>query len=127
MVKARLKRVFKAIGLRRHDHDIHKLTLRRLILICCALSLMIVAFASFLFYNDPRSKYDLVRPGRRTLPEGFRASSDDEAITTKDDVKLELQKLRSQLNGLDIYGNFKDDALSDYKVLQGYLDQPLVD
>jgi hypothetical protein len=129
MVKSRLHKIAKAIGIRRHDHETHPVTLRRLILLACLFSLSIVAVSSWLFYRDPRSKYDLVRPGRRTLPESFRADQSDlgKGETTKSDVKLELQKLQSQLNGLDLYGNYKDDALSDYKVLQGYLDQPITD
>ncbi len=126
-LKEWLHRLAKAIGIRRHAHDLHSLTLRRLILLACLFSLMLVATGSWLFYKDPRSKYDLVRPGRRNLPEGFRADQDKSLSgeITRDDVKLELQKLQGQLTGLDIYGNFKDEALSDYKVLQGYLDQPI--
>jgi hypothetical protein len=117
----------KMVGIKRHAHDLHALTLRRLILLACGFCIILVIFASWLFYKDPRSKYDLVRPGRRNLPESFRADQ-DKSLTgevTKSDVKLELQKLESQLTGLGIYGNFKDDSLSDYKVLQNYLDQPL--
>ncbi len=129
MVKNKLQKFAKAIGIRRHEHESHPVTLRRLILLACLFSLSIVAVSSWLFYRDPRSKYELVRPGRRTLPESFRADQSDlgRTETTKSDVKLELQKLQSQLNGLDLYGNYKDDALSDYKVLQGYLDQPIRD
>jgi len=127
--KKTLHSIAKSIGIRRHAHEHHPLTLRRLILIACLLSLSIVAFSSWLFYSDPRSKYDLVRPGRRNLPDTFRAdqSGDVSEEITKSDVKVEIQKLQGQVNGLDIYGNFKDDALSDYKVLQGYLDQPILD
>lgn len=119
----------KAIGIKRHAHDLHWLSLRRLILLSCGFCLLLVVMASWLFYKDPRSKYDLVRPGRRNLPESFRADQDKSLSgeITRDDVKLELQKLQGQLTGLDIYGNFNNDALSDYKVLQGYLDQPIVD
>jgi hypothetical protein len=119
----------KSVGIVRHLHEEHPMTLRRLILISCVFSLVMVTIASWIFYNDPRSKYDLVRPGRRTLPDSFVVDQNDSSggETTKSDVKIEIQKLQSQVNGLDIYGNFKDDALSDYKVLQGYLDQPILD
>ncbi len=127
-LKKNLHSVAKSIGVKRHGHEEHRMTLRRLILLACTFSLIMTAYASWLFYNDPRSKYDLVRPGRRELPDSFRVDqSDSNSETTKSDVKVEVQKLQGQLNGLDIYGNFKDDALSDYKVLQGYLDQPVIE
>ena len=69
-----------------------------------------------MFYSDPRSKYDLVRPGRRVLPESFRAEEVKNEDKTRDDLKLELQNLQKQLNGLDIYGSFNDQSLSDGKV-----------
>lgn len=124
----RLHSFMKAVGISRHGHESHPVTLRRLILIACFVSICIVIFASWLFYSDPRSKYDLVRPGRRALPESFRADkgTDLAGDVEKSDVKVELQKLKSQSDGLEIYGNFKNDALSDYKVLQGYLDQPIL-
>ncbi len=127
-LNSRLHRVMKAVGIKRHGHESHPVTLRRLILIACSISIIIVIFSSWLFYSDPRSKYDLVRPGRRKLPETFQANKSNELSgdIEKSDVKIELQNLKGQLDGLDIYGNFKDDALSDYKVLQGYLDQPIV-
>ncbi len=126
-VRSFLHQFAKITGIKRHAHDLHTLTLRRLILVSCLFSIFLVVIASWMFYSDPRSKYDLVRPGRRNLPEDFRADQDKSLSgeITSDDVKLELQKLQGQLTGLDIYGNFKDEALSDYKVLQGYLDQPI--
>lgn len=133
MVSTKLKQkahaFLKAVGVKRHGHESHPITLRRLILIACAVSIVIVIFSSWLFYSDPRSKYDLVRPGRRKLPETFQAdkSSELSGDIEKSDVKVELQKLKGQLEGLDIYGDFKDEALSDYKVLQGYLDQPIIE
>jgi hypothetical protein len=120
------QRTARFIGIKRHAHEEHPMTLRRLILFACVFSLMIVGTSSWLFYQDPRSKYDLVRPGRRELPEEFRADEGTLA-DTKDDIKLEIQRLRTQLRGLEIYGGFNDDALSDYKVLQNYLDQPVVE
>jgi hypothetical protein len=121
-----LHRFARSVGIKRHLHEEHPLTLRRLILLACLFSLVIVGISSWLFYKDPRSKYDLVRPGRRELPEAFRADEGSVA-NSKDDVKLEIQRLRTQLKGLEIYGGFNDDSLSDYKVLQNYLDQPVVE
>lgn len=121
-------RLAKSVGIKRHAHEHHPMTLRRLILSACLFSLLIVAISSWMFYKDPRSKYDLVRPGQRELPESFRA--DDESsnsVESKDDVKLEIQRLQGQLNSLDTYGNFNNDSLGDYKVLQGYLDQPILE
>lgn len=125
-IQKKLHAVARSVGIMRHLHEQHPMTLRRLILVACTFSMIMVTFASWAFYNDPRSKYDLVRPGRRNLPDSFKVdqSEDSGGEVTRSDVKVELQKLQGQVNGLDIYGNFKDDALSDYKVLQGYLDQP---
>ncbi len=116
-------------GLKRASHEIHSLTLKRLILLACGLSLAIVVASSWMFYSDPRSKYDLVRPGRRVLPQEFRA---DQSVSTSQektgsDVKLQLESLRAQLEGLKIYGDFRNDGLSDSKILQSYLDEPVVE
>ena len=131
MVKKNKKfshKLAKSVGLKRHSHEHHPMTLRRLILLACLFSVLIVSVSSWIFYKDPRSKYDLVRPGRRELPDSFKADENsNNNFTTKDDVKLEIQHIRSQLNGLDSYGNFTNDSLSNDKVLQNYLDQPVLD
>lgn len=120
--------IAKSVGIKRHAHEHHPMTLRRLILLACLFSLGIVFISSWFFYRDPRSKYDLVRPGRRDLPESFKVEeSSGVTFDTKQDVKLELQHLQNQLNDLDKYGNFTGDALSNDKVLQNYLDQPVID
>lgn len=127
-LKKSIIKLAKSVGLKRHPHEFHKITLRRLILVACVFSLVIVGISSWLFYKDPRSKYDLVRPGRRELPDSFKI--DDERANnfdTKEDVKLEIQNIRSQLKGLDSYSNFTNDSLSNDKVLQNYLDQPVLD
>ena len=125
--KERLHNLAKSVGVLKHKHEHHPLTLRRLILLCCVFSLILVGISSWMFYSDPRSKYDLVRPGRRVLPESFRAEEVKNEDKTRDDLKLELQNLQKQLNGLDIYGRFNDQSLSDGKVLQSYLDQPVLE
>lgn len=131
MVKLRFKEhlhgLAKNVGVIKYDHEGHPLTLRRLILLCCVFSFILVGISSWMFYSDPRSKYDLVRPGRRVLPESFRAEEVKSEDKTRDDLKLELQNLQKQLNGLDIYGGFNDQSLSDGKVLQSYLDQPVLE
>lgn len=131
MVKSRIKKwlhsLAKSVGLLKREHESHPLTLRRLILLCCVFSFILVGISSWMFYSDPRSKYDLVRPGRRVLPESFRAEEVKNEDKTRDDLKLELQNLQKQLNGLDIYGSFNDQSLSDGKVLQSYLDQPVLE
>ena len=126
-VKIRFHKFARSVGIKRHAHESHPMTLRRLILSACLFSLVIVGISSWVFYKDPRSKYDLVRPGQRALPESFRAEDESGVVETRDDVKLEIQRLQSQLNSLDGYGNFNNDQLSDYKVLQGYLDQPILE
>lgn len=126
-IGAKLHRLAKSVGIRRHEHEHHPMTLRRLILLACLFSILIVSISSWIFYSDPRSKYDLVRPGRRELPQSFRAEDDASNVESKDDVKLEIQRLQGQLNSLDTYGNFSNDSLSDAKVLQSYLDQPVLD
>ncbi len=126
-IRARMHRLAKSVGLRRHSHDLHRITLRRFILAACLFSLLITGISSWMFYKDSRSKYDLVRPGRRDLPESFRTEDEASSLKTREDVKLEIQHLQGQLNSLDSYGNFNNDQLSDYKVLQGYLDQPILD
>lgn len=128
MVKVRKKfsRFLRSIGIRRHGHEAHRFTLRRLILCSCLFAIGIVGVSSYLFYADSRSKYDLVRPGRRELPEAFQAESNlNQEDATREEVASELSEMKTQLDGLDIYGTFSDDALSDYKVMQGYLDQPI--
>lgn len=124
----RLHKLAKSVGIRRHAHEHNSLTLRRLILLACLFSLVIVGVSSWIFYKDPRSKYDLVRPGRRELPDSFQAEEDSGAkFETKEDVKVELQHIQNQLKSLDSYGNFTNDSLSDDKVLQNYLDQPVLE
>ena len=125
-IRKRAHKLAKSIGVLKHEHEEHPLTLRRLILVCCMFSLILVGISSWMFYSDPRSKYDLVRPGRRDLPESFRAEEVRGEDKTREDVRLELQNLQKQLNGLDIYGGFNDQSLSDEKVLQNYLDQPVL-
>lgn len=126
-IKSLLHRAAKSVGLKRHEHDHHPFTLRRLILVVCLFSLVIVGVSSWVFYKDPRSKYDLVRPGRRELPESFRVEDESASLDSKEDVKLEIQRLQGQLNSLDSYGNFNNDSLSEGKVLQNYLDQPVLE
>lgn len=125
--KRGLHKLAKSVGIKRHDHEHHPFTLRRLILVVCLFSLLIVGVSSWAFYKDPRSKYDLVRPGRRELPESFRVEDESTTLDTKEDVKFEIQRLQAQLNSLDSYGNFNSDAFSEGKVLQNYLDQPVLD
>jgi len=127
-LRARAHKVAKSVGIKRHAHEHHPMTLRRLILCACLFSLVIVGISSWIFYRDPRSKYDLVRPGRRQLPVSFKAEEEPSAkFETKEDVKFEIQHIRGQLNSLDSYGNFTNDTLSDDKVLQNYLDQPVLE
>lgn len=126
-LRSKLHKFAKSVGIKRHEHEHHPMTLRRLILSACLFSILIVGVSSWIFYRDPRSKYDLVRPGRRELPQSFRAEDSSSNVETKDDVKLEIQRLQGQLNSLDAYGNFSNDSLSDSKVLQSYLDQPVLD
>ncbi len=127
-LRGKFHKIARSIGVKRHDHEHHPMTLRRLILLACLFSLVIVGISSWIFYKDPRSKYDLVRPGRRELPDSFQAEEDSGAkFETKEDVKVELQHIQSQLNGLDGYGNFTNDSLSDDKVLQNYLDRPVLE
>ncbi|HRV75842.1 MAG: hypothetical protein H6799_02475 [Candidatus Nomurabacteria bacterium] len=127
-IKKILHKLAKSTGIKRHPHEHHSFTLRRLILSACLFSLVIVSISSWLFYKDPRSKYDLVRPGRRELPNSFKAEEDSSIkFESKDDIKVEIQHIQSQLKSLDTYGNFTNDALSNDKVLQNYLDQPVLE
>lgn len=126
-IKRDLHKLAKSVGIKRHEHEHHPFTLRRLILVVCLFSVLIVGVSSWVFYKDPRSKYDLVRPGRRDLPESFRVEDESTTLDSKEDVKLEIQRLQAQLNSLDSYGNFNSDSLSENKVLQSYLDQPVLD
>lgn len=127
-LRSRVHKIAKAVGIKRHAHEHHPMTLRRLILLACLFSLVIVGISSWIFYKDPRSKYDLVRPGRRELPQSFQADEDSGTdFATKGDVKLEIQHIQGQLNSLDSYGNFTNDALSNDKVLQNYMDQPVLE
>lgn len=126
--RERIHRFARSVGIKRHAHEHHPMTLRRLILFACLFSLIIVSVSSWIFYKDPRSKYDLVRPGRRALPESFQGEEDsNSSFETKEDVKIEIQHLQNQLNSLDSYGDFRNDSLGDNKVLQNYLDQPVLE
>lgn len=127
--KSWIKKAMHSAGIKHADDVIGFMSLRRLILMACLVSLVIVSFSSWLFYRDPRSKYDLVRPGRRELPESFRGSEGGQSSKdlSESDVKLRWQQLNGDLNGLNIYGDFNSDILSDGKVLQNYLDQPVVE
>jgi hypothetical protein len=128
-INERAHKIAHFSGIKRHAHEQHQLTLRRLILLACGVSLIIVVVSSMMFYRDPRSKYDLVRPGRRVLPQEFRApeSSAKGQEKTAEEVKLSIQKVQKDLEGLKIYGKFKDDGLGNGKVLQDYLDNPVVE
>lgn len=123
----KIKDFAKHLGFLRYEHEKDILTLKRLILVACFFSLILVSISSWMFYSDPRSKYDLVRPGRRELPESFRVEETNKDEKTKEDVKSDLQELNSKLEGLDIYGEFNDNSLNDDKVLQNYLDQQVIE
>jgi hypothetical protein len=100
----------------------NNLNFNRLIISAILFSVVFVFLASLIFYTDSRSKYDLVRPGRRVLPKTFNIEEggvyDAGQVSQESSLlDIEVDALKKQLQSIDSYGIFEDNLLDENNFL----------